>query len=178
MNNWKKKMVLLGLMAELIAMSLSGCENDSYSHVGSSKIIYEDDDSRIGNISYENVDKYLKIVTVEIGESTNKILVIKNFTLPNEISTYLEYIDLETGAVIKKFSAYACLSLEELESREPEIGKDIEIVEEESFSEYLILADNIKKEYDVNELIDFFNNEIKNKEVEEKRELSLKTVSE
>lgn len=167
MNNLKKKALLLGMLTELTAISLTGCGNSYSIKEGDFKIVYEEDNTITGTISYKDVENYIKIITIEQREMTKKYLMIKKdeyHMSRHSSNTQLKYIDLEDGTeMLHYYYGGRHFNEEELKNREPDeifVGKDIKILEEESLTTYLMQQDKIKREYDVNDLISFYHNNV------------------
>lgn len=131
-----------------------------------------------GTISYADVENHIKIITIKQKEITKKMLVIKilesHATRHFGYNTFVKYIEIKSGTEILKYQ-FDGLYFEEKEiikDKIPEtifIGEDIQLLEEESLTNYLIQEDKIQREYDINELITFFNEHINNT-IETKRE--------
>lgn len=175
-NNLKKKLILLGLLTELI--SLTGCHNKDNSYTlkitKNAKIVYEENNFKAtGSVLYEEIEKNFRIITIEQANVKRKYLVIKSFSqfIGGRISngySALEYTDLKTGTVLVKYYCdSSSITEEELKQTEPIIGKNMKILEEqENLTDYLFIQDNIKREYDLNELITLFNEEMENESEE------------
>lgn len=175
MNNIQKKTLLLGIITELTAIALTGC-NDSYTiKRGELKIVYEQDNTINGTISYADVENYIKIITIKQKEFTKKMLVIKILEQHPTRSfryTLFKYIQIISGTEILTYKFEGLLKEEEIKDKNPKtilLGEDIQLLEEESLTNYLIQEDKIQREYDINELITFFNEHVNNT-VETKKE--------
>lgn len=162
--NIKKKLILLSLIGELTSLSLTGCAGVSnVVEFGGEKIVYFSKDSLPeGSISYENIDKYIKIITIENNNLITKKLLVKYLNV-GTFYTELIYFDLKTGVIIKRYNWKDILETEEERSKvipEIVIGKDVELIEEQSLTPYLISLDNVKMEYTTVELIDFYETQV------------------
>lgn len=152
-KNFKKLKVLsIGLCVGTTL--LTGCNNKE--HFGTSTISYE---SKIpqGKIKYDDLSNHLKIVTLEQNEMTNHLLLMKNIEEYNYDSIYrydaTTYVDLKTGTSIIKYTVNN-------DKKTWTIGENLNIIEEQDITGYLLQEDFIKKEYDVNEIITFFEESI------------------
>lgn len=150
-----KKLKLLSASLCLGAALLTGCGNKQY--FGSSKISYESETPE-GKIKYDDLSNCLKIVTLEQNEMSNHLLLMKETlrksTSGYHINTEYSYVDLKTGTTIIKYKV----------SNDGEktwgVGENLNIVEEQDITGYLLKENYIKNEYDVNEVITFFEESI------------------
>jgi len=118
-----------------------------------------------GIITYENLDLYVKIVTVNIDDANKSLLMIKNqrrFAGSMRMSNIraheeTEYVDLKSGITIIDYYDY----IEEDREDFYLTGENITIVKEKNITEYLIEYDFVKKEYTYEEIIDFYDEKIK-----------------
>lgn len=172
-NKYKtKRDIFLATLGTSLVLSLAGgCSaTDSNSiYIGNrnpSKITYEDE-TLSGTFSYENLEKgYLKIVTLEYkGEILTPKLM---FTYLDEFrpmraswSDTIKYIDVENGLTQIKYYYPTCYG----EDKECEIiaGEDFTIVEEITLFDYIIEYGWLQEEYDINELITFYNVQVREK---------------
>lgn len=134
---------------------LTGCSEKEY--YGTSKIDYESE-IPTGTISYEDLNNCGKIVTVESNEITSQLFVMKekNYHSSRYGSSYYvtSYTDLKTGTAIIE---YKDISDEKIWV----VGENLTIVEEQDITSYLLQENFIKKEYEVSEVLTFFEETIK-----------------
>lgn len=154
-NNGIKNLKVLGASLCLSAVLLTGCGETRIS-VGNSDIVVEEGKTT-GNISYEDVDKCVKVVCFEQDGKENYYLMTKDvtgyyFADKNKYS----YRDLENGVLVIKYYDYYNEN-----GIVYEIGEDLNIVEEKSITPYLLSEDFIKRDYTVEELLTFFEEKVK-----------------
>ncbi|MDD6224571.1 MAG: hypothetical protein PUB18_06215 [bacterium] len=136
---------------------MTGC---GYHNVrfGDTTISYDQKNSS-GTIKYEDLSNYVKVVIVEAGEGKNTLLLMKATEKIEVIGIqphYLtEYIELSSGSCLIKYKDY-----EDAGNREWLIGGNLNIVEEQAIDDYLLQEKWIQQEYDVNEIIAFFDEKI------------------
>ena len=164
----KLKAILLAGTIAFTSSSLTGCGNSYSIKESNFKIVYEEDNTITGTISYKDVENYIKIITIEQGEMTKKYLMIKKdeYHISRYSSnTQIKYINLEDGTeMLHYYYGGKHFNEEELKNRQPDeifVGKNIKILEEESLTTYLMQQDKIQREYDVNDLISFYHNNVK-----------------
>jgi len=119
-----------------------------------------------GTFSYDNMDEYIKIVKLKQGDISFYHLIIKDIlkytgglrsaTVPYD---NIRYIDLKTGVIIINYVDYP----ETYTHREDYfiIGENIEVIDEFSITNYLLQEDFIKREYESQEILAFFEEKIK-----------------
>ena len=158
-NNGVKNLKVFGASLCLSAVLLTGC-GETRLPVGNSDIVVEEGKTT-GTISYEDVDKYIKIVTFEQNGTENYYLMVKKHSEINYANIFLasykedSYYDLKTWAcVIKRYDYYAQQQIVY------EIGGDLNIVEEKSIFPYLLSENFIKKDYTVEELLTFYEEKV------------------
>lgn len=116
-----------------------------------------------GIISYDNVDKYVKVVKIknEITEFNRLVILDKDHYTGSmrhyDPHTVFKYIDLKSGVIIIEYTEYPS----EDEEDYWRTGEDFQILDEISITSYLLQHDFIKKEYDVSEILDFYEEKIK-----------------
>ena len=155
------------------AMLLSGCGNgnNEVEKVNVNQVvignnnegIFVDYSSEIptGKIPYDKLNEYLKIVTLEYDGITSSFLITKNKDRRslgglNMQYDYFEYIDLKTGTVLIAFNDYLPDSAED----EWIIGGDLTIVSEKDITGYLLQEKFIKREYEISEILEFYDSKI------------------
>ncbi len=100
------------------------------------------------------------------------IKILEHHPTRNFRYTLFKYIQIKSGTEILTYQFEGLLKEEEIKDKNPKtilLGEDIQLLEEESLTNYLIQEDKIQREYDINELITFFNEHINNT-IETKRE--------
>lgn len=149
-----KKLKVLSAGLCLGTTLLTGCGNKE--HFGTSTISYENEIPE-GKIKYNDLSNCLKIVTLEQNEMTNHLLLMKEIDKYNRHQTYctFTYVDLKTGTSIIKYSIN-----NGNDEKTWVVGENLNIVEEQDITGYLLQEEFIKKEYDVNEIIVFFEESI------------------
>lgn len=161
----KKKIFLSNALLQLASISLMACGNNFYTYHtyrGNAVPVKYENESISGTISKENVEKYIKEVTLEQNGNVKKYLMIKDFecsSTPHNYYTYLRYFELESGTVMLESFWRTNLTEEEVQSKEPTeflIGENVMILEEQSFFNYLFETDRIQREYDINDLLKWF----------------------
>ncbi len=160
MNYMKKKALLLGLLTNLTALSLTGCENKIANT--NIEIVWENDTITSGIVPYDDICGNMKVVILEQNGTIKPFFMIKELIRKGGTgSTTLSYIDVKTG--IKMVQYYWSSSHADIETKVPDsvpIGKSITILEEQEFYDYLFEFGEIRSEFDISELIDVYNNEI------------------
>lgn len=165
---------------------LGGCASSSTNNSNSksiqigdskfSRITYDENEIN-GKISYQNLENNcLRIVTLSYN---GKVLEPKLMAVSVRAQGGMrgphwktkEYIDLETG-VLQIHYRYPTTSSKE-EEASITFGENFEIVEEISLLDFIIQENWLQDEYDVNELIKFFNEKVKPALVEDTNGLSL-----
>lgn len=149
-----KRLKLLSASLCLGTALLTGCGNKQY--FGSSKISYENETPE-GKIKYNDLSNCLKIVTLEQNEMFKSLLLMKTISRYNgnqDYDTYT-YVDLKTGTAIIKYTI-KCGGNE----TKWIVGENLNIIEEQDITGYLLKEEFIKNEYDVNEVITFFEESI------------------
>ena len=139
------------------AMILSGCNNKVV--VGNSKIVYDSENDEIaGNITFEDLNKYGKVVVLEDnGENLSKLLLKKVGSVSGHSSRLydsIDYIDLETGAMLISYRDYAA------GYKEWKTGENLNIISEVGITNYLANGEFVKSIYRIDELINFFKNNV------------------
>lgn len=171
MNYFQKKVLLFGLLADLGMVASVGCGKDDNSYTfkvsgTDSKIVWSNDDSVCGSISYADIEGRIKIVVLEQNGVVKPYFMLKDFYYAlgkGSSYTYLSYVDLHSGTTMM-YSKWSGSYSNEQDARGLEpmstIGQNITIVEELEFFDYLIQYGKIQREYDINELITFYDEEI------------------
>lgn len=156
-----KKKLLLAALTMSSAITLSGCEKDNYSYyqVGLSKIEYhtlENEETISGKIRYEDIHN-IKILVFEKEENmfVRLVTINSNNYAKSTINNVYEVHDIKSDLTLINRVTYAN------DKVFYKSGDDINIIAEENISKYLIKNDNIKREYNINEIIEVFDNEVK-----------------
>lgn len=182
-KRFKTLIATLGLSATITL--LGGCgENDTSKKIeigndlNNSKITYEEN-TLSGTISYNHLEKgYIRIVTLSFD---GKVLEPKLMGV--HLDKYrpmrggggydtLHYIDLETSMTLLSYFYPNYYNEED----EPEvlIGENFEIVEEISLFDYIVEYNWLQDEYEINELLEFYNEKVKpNLKTEDANDLTL-----
>lgn len=158
-NSGIKNLKVLGASLCLGAVLLTGCRETRIS-VGDSDIILEEGKTT-GSISYENVDKWVKIISFEQdGVISNQLMSIyrSNYFNFSQGQFYLyRYYDLKKGVCLMKYYSYPTSSNKKDEYI---IGESLNIIDEKSITPYLLYGDFVQKEYTVEELLAFFQEKV------------------
>lgn len=165
-RKFQTNLVALGLSATLAL--LNGCGEKEFdkmislgSDSGNSEIFYEEN-TISGTISYSNLEQgYLKSVTLSYkGEELEpKIMAIylDKYRPMRGGGGYdtLNYIDLDTGVTLLsyRYPNY----YDENETPEIIVGDNFKIVKETNFFDFIVEENWYQDEYDINELIEFYN---------------------
>lgn len=152
-NNGIKNLKVLGASLCLSAVLLTGCGEEKIP-IGNSNIILEEGKTT-GSISYEDIDKWVKIVTFEHNGKINyRLLVGLNVQRLGNYESNI-YYDLRTGSCMIDYDDY--YNQEEIEYK---IGESLNIVEEKAIAPYLVSESFVQKKYTVEELLTFFNEKV------------------
>ena len=161
MNIKNLKVVAAGLC--LGATLLTGCSN-KIPYIDSKLMI--EDNKVVGNITYEDLDKYVEIIKFEQDGKENVMLCVKNeWFYRHGITTYTIY-DLMSGAYIIKYTKE-----DDKDEVTYSLGESLPLKEELPFTPYLVTEDFIKNEYTVEEVIEFFNEKVKPSLASQEKEL-------
>ena len=123
----KQKMLLATIM--LSTTVLSGCSKDNTLLVNSSVITYEDN-SRHGSIMYEDLEHVLIIRATKNNNEYTKLAYMM-FNSKDQVFLY----DIETGDLLE----------------------DYNVISSESITKYIAMADYIRFDYEISEIIDFYH---------------------
>ncbi len=164
MSKNEKKQVLSAALA--LTIFLSGCGSTKKA-VGDKNFLYNStitykNDAITGNVIAENME-FIKILTFTVGDSTFTKLVGLNTTIYDNGAQNDIYIDLDNGTtLINKTTKTITLNStnKDYESTEYKIGSDLTIVSEERIIPYLLEAGMFEDEYDINEIISFYHENI------------------
>lgn len=159
-----KNLKVVGLALCMNASILTGCSNkhtvEIYTNLfNSSTITYEENDNEIvsvtGNISYNKIVDSVRVVTFESNKKeTTRLVYIRVYR--NDAYTYnYNYYDLKTGTNIYSYT--------ESKGEIIDSTNDINLVNKEPFIPYLMEDDNIQYKYDINELIQLYDEKVKSK---------------
>ena len=161
MNIKNLKVVAAGLC--LGATLLTGC-SDKIPYIDSKLMI--EDNKVVGNITYEDLDKYVEIIKFEQDGKENVMLCVKNeWFYRHGITTYTIY-DLMSGTSIIKYTKE-----DDKDEVSYSLGESLPLKEELPFTPYLVTEDFIKNEYTVEEVIEFFNEKVKPSLASQEKEL-------
>lgn len=147
---------------------LSGCgskENPNEIVIdGISKDVVLNYESEIptGMISYDNVDEYVKVVKIK-NETTefNRLVILDKDYYTGSMRHYnphtdVRYIDLKSGVIIIEYMDYSSEDEEDYWVT----GKNFEVLEEINITNYLLQEDFVKREYEVSEILDFYEEKV------------------
>ena len=159
-NLLNKKKLLLASLAMSSTIALSGCQTNYYSHyyIGNSKIEYHTNNEEtkiVGKIKYENLDKIRVLVFKKDDNIYIRLVFVSQSITKGGLAQRLTVYDIESE--VKLLEKVTNNSNQE----KYEVGKDIEILQEDCITKYLLVDDNFKKEYDINEIIELFNTGVK-----------------
>lgn len=160
MNIKNLKVVAAGLC--LGATLLTGCSNKIL-HISSDLTI--EDNKVVGNISYQDLDKYVEIIKFEQDGKENVMLCLKNKYFYKLNTNYTIY-DLMSGTSIIKYTKE-----DDKDEVTYSLGESLPLKEELPFTPYLVTEDFIKNEYTVEEVIEFFNEKVKPSLASQEKEL-------
>lgn len=171
MNPLKKKLVLLGMLANLASISLTGCgaSNPAYKVAETNiEIVWENDEIASGTIPYDDILGHIKVVILEQNGTIEPFLVIKEKTTnPGVIhddaygSTTLSFIDMKNGETMIQYywDTYKA-NTDSVEPTSTKIGKQITILEEREFYDDLYELGEIVTEFDAEELINIYSDKV------------------
>lgn len=154
-----KNLKIIGLALCMNASILTGCGKQhikivDYRH----HIIYNYDENNTitsikGTVGYYNVADNIRIVTLRKNDcETTKLMYIKYDNFDN-----LNYYDLKTGDKV--------VSYKKEDGEQAFVpSDDIEIIKSEEILPYLMADDNFKYDYDINEVMQAYNEKIKIKD--------------
>lgn len=167
MNFIKRKALLLGMLANLTTLSLTGCgyENNKIANTNI-EITWENDTVTSGTVPYDDIYGNIKVVILEQNGTIKPFFMIRELRRNpggrgSAGNTKLSYIDLKTGITMIQYSWIG--SSTDIEAKEPDnipIGKYLTILEEKEFYDYLFGLGEIRSNFDINEIVDIYNNEI------------------
>lgn len=165
----------LKIMAASLCLSttlLTGCsESENEISFGTDTTISYETATPQGTISYADLSNCGKIVTVENNEVTKTFLLIKTKKMFSNRygNSYdlVNYIDLKSGTTIIGYKDYVAEESEMLYLS----GENIEIIDELDITGYLFQQEFIKREYEVEEILTFFEEKIKPTLESSKKEL-------
>lgn len=155
-NNLKVVATSLCLSATL----LTGYGKETVSF-GDSKIVYNSETKKMGGtITFEDLNKYGKVVVIEEnGVIFNRLLLKKELHYSGRYSNSkydsVQYIDLETGAVLIGYIDYIISN-----ERKWESGQELNIISEVGIVSYLINGDYVMHEYSLEELLKFYKENV------------------
>lgn len=173
---------LFGALGISSTLLIGGCSyiNDII-YVGSteaSELTLDKNYDLNGSISYKNLEKgYVRIITLKYNDKIlePKLMVIyHNLYRPIRMKGYdtIEFFDIESKMVLLAYFYPNYYSEEEI----PEItrGEEFTILENVSMFDFLVDEGWFQEEYDINELIEFYNEKVKpNFETIEEDEIAL-----
>lgn len=177
-----KKRYLIAALGLSTCLTLSSCGESEQSKkisigdYGVSKISYENDVLN-GKISYSNLEKgFIKIVTLSYNEKILEpklmgINIIYSRPLRGGGYDSTNYIDLDTGVVQLSYCYYL---YSEDEKPQITIGENFKIEEEIPLFDFIVEENWLQDEYDINDLIEFYNEKVKPKLNKEENYSSLK----
>ena len=150
------------------ATLLTGCGNKIPNI--SSKLTVENNKLE-GNISYEDLDEHVEIISFEQDGKENTILCLKtkyNYYYRLDTLTYITYTfyDLVSGTAFIEYD-------EHIASKEItySLGESLSVKEELPLTPYLVAEGFMKNEYTVDEVVEFFNEKVKPSLVSKEKEL-------
>lgn len=140
---------------------LTGCGEETVSF-GNSKIVYNSETKKMcGTITFEDLNKYVKVVVIEEnGVIFNRLLLKQTchcYAVKYSHSNYdfIQYIDLETGAVLICYEDYTGSN-----ERKWEAGQELNIISETGIISYLANGDYVMYEYDLVKLLEFYKENV------------------
>lgn len=156
MNKNIKKLRILSAGLCLSAALLTGC--DDKEKFCPSEINYEDENP-VGKIKYEDLSNCGRIVTIEHNEMKIHLLLIKEKNIScgiiePEFEEFI-YYDLKTGVKIIRYKHYCGTDITSWI-----VGEDLNIIDDQDITGYLLESNFIKKEYEVDEVLKFFEENI------------------
>ena len=152
MNTFKKRALLLGMLANLTTVSLTGCAEKLY--CSNMTIKYEDGKANEGNILYNSIYGNIKVLLLEYnGVIKPYLIVIKNCYNINYDLVCIEYYDLKSRTLLITMKEDGTVTN----------GGYFTILEEHEFMDYFIEVEELKPKYDVTELIDYYDTNIEPK---------------
>ena len=126
-----------------------------------SKIFYDGQEIR-GTISYEDVEKYIKIGIFQNGEKCEEHLIIRNeYIRCGDLGKFslgmrgIRYISLETGRELLRYEYFRGLTKDAKKSIKPVVSAvpNLELLEEKSFSDVLTRFEHVNSDYTAKDLL-------------------------
>lgn len=170
-QNLRKSLVSGAL---LLSMMLTGCSGDKDDfrqfETDTSNVLYESDNIS-GRISHEDVDNFGVIITFSLDTKVYKCIALKTIQKWNNFAqtTEIIYRDLRTGAILYHKVTNIIDGKQEVSFK---AGESKTILEEEGLAPYLYENDYLAYDYDINEFIEFCNENI-DLSLEDNNEMSL-----
>lgn len=156
-RNLKYSLAILGIATTVV---LTGCGEKRKVQIGDSVIKYCEDEIK-GSISYNELVRNIKVVTLEENNNLYYRLLVKDIksnykdlNFDSEAGTLVRYFDLKTDSCLMSYVDYHNGKVAYY------IGENLNIVEEKDISSYLLKEDFVKTDYEVEEVIQFFNEKI------------------
>ena len=158
MNTFKKKALLFGMLANLTTLSLTGCADQSIYCPNMNKTIeYEDGKIKDINILYKTIYDNIKVLILEYNGIVKPYLIVKTIrpyaNRDYSFATVLEstdYYDLKSGTLLIRIENDGT-TLD---------GEYFNILEEHEFMEYFIENEELKPEYAITELIEYYDTNV------------------
>lgn len=153
------KVFAIGLcLSSTLLVGCNSSNNENEIKFGSS-IINSENENLTGTINYNDLSNYCKIVTIEQDNVTSHRLYIKKERCSSNLRgpkyNITSYIDLKTGVTIIESIEHSNSDINYI------VGENLTIVEEKEITSYLLEHEFIKQEYELNEVIEFFEETIK-----------------
>lgn len=170
--------LLFGMATQLMASGLMNLVKDKERHIEKEPFgnPYDMDYTISEKLSYEDIYQNLKIVTIEQEGTISKHLMYKidrhcGLSNSNIPYNYDHYMDLEDDTQLLSYKNTEVIKtmepMEKLDTKVSELSINIftgekgTILSKKSLAPYLMQANKIQKEYDVNELTSFYSQEVK-----------------
>ena len=164
----KKTIVVCGVLSTIVVTSINIAKMksiDAKIKFDGITIKYDYDKDLIdGSLTYDEIEKYLRIVKFEQEGVEFYRLVSKDMNkFSSRFVPYtIEYIysDLETGTVLKNYNFLDAEKDKDDKNIKNVVGEKLNIVEEKDLTTYLLQENNIKVKYSARELVDFYNDKV------------------
>ena len=156
-----KKFILTGAISLSILTTLTGCNSDKIENTNI-EITWENDAVTSGRVPYDDIYGNIKVVILEQNGTIKPYLMLKELKANMWNGTDLSYIDLKHGTTLVQYhwETITKPDIENDKSISITIGKYITILEEQEFYDYIFGLGEIRTKFDINEIIEIYDDEI------------------
>lgn len=156
MSTIKKKLVLLGILASIASVSLTGCHSAykiNYTHILTK---YKNDEVIGGSVPYDEIKGNIKVVILEQNGTIKPYLMVKEKFISERDSVILKYINLKNHEEMLRYYWEANKDPDNDEPDKILVGKYITILEEIEFYDYLYEYGDIVNDLDIMEIVKIY----------------------